>query len=95
MTIGGVGIGSAIAVYFIIWWLTLFVVLPFGVRSQHETGVVAEGSDPGAPAVPSIGRKLVITTLLAALFFGLFLAIINSGLSLDDLPGPKSGEPLT
>jgi predicted secreted protein len=89
MTIFGVGIGSAIAVYFIIWWLTLFVVLPFGVRSQQEAGVVAEGSDPGAPSLPHIGRKLVATTLLAAVFFALFLAVINSGLSLDDLPGPK------
>jgi predicted secreted protein len=93
MTIGGVGIGSAIAIYFIIWWLTLFVVLPFGVRSQHEAGSVSKGSDPGAPALPNIGRKLVATTLLAALFFGLFLAILNSGLSLDDLPGPKVGSP--
>lgn len=89
MTIGGVGIGSAIAVYFIIWWLSLFVVLPFGVRSQHETGTVAEGTDPGAPAVPMIARKLVITTLLAAVFFGIFLLVINSGLTLDMLPGPK------
>jgi predicted secreted protein len=89
MTIGGVGIGSAIAVYFIIWWLALFVVLPFGIRSQHEDGAVTDGSDPGAPVMPRIASKLVATTLLAAVAFGLFLVVINSGLTLDMLPGPE------
>ena len=89
MTIGGIGIGSAIAIYFIIWWLSLFVVLPFGVRSQHETGVVTDGSDPGAPAVPLIARKLLITTVVAAVFFIITVLILNSGLTLDMLPGPK------
>jgi predicted secreted protein len=89
MTIGGVGIGSAIAVYFIIWWLSLFVVLPWGIRSQQEDGLVAAGTDPGAPSAPMIARKLLITTLVAAVFFALFLAIVNSGLTLDMLPGPK------
>lgn len=89
MSIGGVGIGSAIAIYFIIWWLALFLVLPWGVRSQHEDGVIAEGSDPSAPSVPLIAKKMIATTLLAAVFFGLFLVIRNSGLTLDMLPGPK------
>lgn len=30
--------GAAVAIYFIIWWLCLFAVLPFGVRSQVEEG---------------------------------------------------------
>ena len=89
MTIFGIGIGSAIAVYFIIWWLTLFLVLPWGVRSQQETAHVTPGSDPGAPAIPHIRRKLLATTGLAAVFFGLFALAINSGLSLDVFPGPK------
>lgn len=37
---------SAIAIYFIIWWLTLFVVLPFGVKNAAETGeTVEDGHD--------------------------------------------------
>ncbi len=49
---------TAIAIYFIIWWVVLFAVLPFGVRSQQESGAVAPGTDPGAPAVPQLMRKL-------------------------------------
>ena len=44
---------TAIAIYFIIWWVVLFAVLPWGVRSQEESGAVAPGTDPGAPAYSS------------------------------------------
>ena len=36
---------TAIAIYFIIWWTVLFAVLPWGVRSQDETGTVAKGTE--------------------------------------------------
>ena len=30
--------GSALAIYILFWMLTLFAVLPFGVRTPHEEG---------------------------------------------------------
>lgn len=30
----------ALAIYIFIWWITLFAVLPFGVRTQDEAGEV-------------------------------------------------------
>lgn len=60
---------SAFAVYFVIWWTVLFAVLPFGIRSQVESGEVVQGSEPGAPALPGLRRKVVITTLIAAVVF--------------------------
>lgn len=62
---------TAIAIYFIIWWVVLFVVLPWGVRSQEEGGAVVRGSDPGAPVVPRIWWKLVWTTVIASAVFAL------------------------
>jgi predicted secreted protein len=67
-------IGSAIAVYFIIWWVTLFCVLPFGVRSQSEVGDVTPGSDPGAPTVARIGRVALINSGVALVVFAAFWA---------------------
>ncbi len=62
-------ISTAFAIYFVLWWLTLFVTLPFGVRSQHEDGVGAPGTDPGAPIATLMGRKLIWTTVLSAVIF--------------------------
>jgi predicted secreted protein len=80
-------ITSALAVYFVLWWIVLFAVLPWGVRSQEEHGDVVPGSEAGAPHRPLMGRKLVATTVVSAVIFVLLYAIIAyGGLTLDDIP---------
>jgi predicted secreted protein len=77
---------TALAIYFIVWWLVLFAVLPFGVRSQQERGEVTPGSDPGAPAIPRLARKLVWTTIVAGIVFALGYVVYAYRLvALDDL----------
>ncbi|PLX39383.1 MAG: DUF1467 domain-containing protein [Hyphomicrobiales bacterium] len=84
-------IGSSLALYFIIWWLTLFAVLPWGVKTQAEDGAVTPGSVPSAPARPHLLKKILWTTLIAGLLFAAIYHILTVGYSLDDLPayGPK------
>jgi predicted secreted protein len=79
-------ISTSFAIYFIIWWMVLFAVLPFGVRSQVEAGDVVPGSDPGAPALPKLWSKVLWTTLVSAGVFAIFQVIYRYRLiSLDDL----------
>ena len=66
---------TAIVVYFTIWWIVLFAVLPWGVRSQEEAGDVTPGSDSGAPAAPRLALKVVWTTVIAAAVFGLVMVL--------------------
>ncbi|MFK4507255.1 DUF1467 family protein [Bradyrhizobium daqingense] len=79
-------ISTWLAIYFVLWWVMLFVTLPFGVRSQHEDGVGAPGTDPGAPILTRMGRKLIWTTILSAIVFGIGLAAYHAGyLSIERL----------
>ena len=79
-------ISSALAIYFILWWVVLFAVLPFGVRSQAEHGDIVPGSDPGAPALPRLGIKVIWTTAIAGLLFAAFYAVYAARLvSIEDL----------
>ncbi len=72
-TVAGMNLTLSIAIYFVMWWITLFAILPFGVRSQHESGEVVEGSEPGAPARPLLWWKVLWTTVVSAvLFAGLY-----------------------
>jgi predicted secreted protein len=64
-------ISSAFAIYFVVWWVVLFVTLPFGVRSQWEDGNEVPGSEPGAPVAPLMLRKLLWTTVLSAVIFAI------------------------
>jgi predicted secreted protein len=77
---------TAIAVYFLIWWVVLFAVLPWRVRSQHESGEFPPGTDPGAPVIPLLRQKLIWTTLVSTVVFGLFYAnYVYRLITLDDL----------
>ena len=82
-------LSTAFAIYFVIWWITLFLTLPFGVRSQHEDGEMAAGTDPGAPVIPRLGRKLRLTTVVAALIFAAcYVIYVNHLATLEGLVKP-------
>jgi predicted secreted protein len=77
---------TAAAIYFIIWWVVLFAVLPWGIRSQEETGNVEPGTDPGAPALPRIWMRLVWTTAVATVIFtACYVIYVYRLVALDDL----------
>jgi predicted secreted protein len=82
-------ISTALASFFLIWWVVLFAVLPWGVRSQHEGGEVVPGTDPGAPMLPKLGRKLLWTTLVSLVVFaGFYVVYVDRLVTLEGLLAP-------
>ena len=73
-------LSTGFAIYFVFWWITLFLTLPFGVRSQHEDGESSPGTDPGAPVASQMGRKLIWTTVISAFIFAVAVWAYNEGL---------------
>ncbi|MCT4656069.1 MAG: DUF1467 family protein [Cohaesibacter sp.] len=88
------GLVSGLAIYFIIWWVSLFLILPFRVRTQAEAENQRLGTMPSAPAKSHMLWRAGATTLLATVIFGLYYwAVEVRGLGLDDLtwlPMPDS-----
>jgi predicted secreted protein len=76
-------LSTAFAIYFVLWWIVLFLTLPFGVRSQHEggegTAPAIPGTDPGAPIASQMGRKLIWTTAISAVIFAVAWLAYNAG----------------
>ncbi len=68
---------TLVAIYFIVWWLVLFAVLPWGLRTQEEEGEVVLGTTASAPARPRILRTMIATTIVAAIVVGLFWASVD------------------
>ena len=82
-------ITTALAIFFLIWWVVLFAVLPWGIRSQPEGGEIVPGTDPGAPAIPNLRRKLLWTTLVsAAIFAACYMVYVDRLVSLEGLVRP-------
>lgn len=67
--------GSIVAIYVLFWTLSLFLVLPFGMRTAEEEGAdCAPGHAESAPHRFSFGRAAVRATIVSAILFGLFYA---------------------
>jgi predicted secreted protein len=62
--------GSIVAIYFVTWWIVLFAVLPFGVRTQDEAGDVTLGTTASAPVRPRLVRTIIATTIVAGIVVG-------------------------
>jgi predicted secreted protein len=79
-------IATAASAFFLLWWVVLFAVLPWGVHSQHEDTEALPGTDPGAPILPMLGRKLALTTMItAAIFAGCYVVYASHLVNLDAL----------
>lgn len=77
----------AVAVFFVIWWLSLFIVLPFGFRSQQDEGERVLGTVPSAPASHRVWKTFAVTTLVAAVIFAAWYVVsIYFGFTFDSIP---------
>jgi predicted secreted protein len=87
-------ITTIIAIYFILWWVVLFTVLPWGVRSQHESGEpMAPGTDPGAPVRHRISRTLLWTTIITSVLVVVLWLVYTAGLLPVDVLMTIAGPP--
>lgn len=68
---------QGVVAYVIIWWVVVFAVLPIGVRPLEKGDI---GYAAGAPANPRLWLKAGITTLVAAVIWLGFYALVMSDL---------------
>ena len=64
---------SMLAIYFLFWALSVFLVLPFGVRTADEAGTErVPGQAESAPHEFRVGRTAFRVTIVATTLFVLF-----------------------
>lgn len=73
------GITSAIVLFAVIWFMTLFVVLPLRLRTQGEDGEIVKGTHASAPSDPQLGKRALIVTAIAVPLWLVITAMILSG----------------
>lgn len=67
----------AIAIFFVVWWITLFAVLPFNVRTQGEAGDTVPGTPSSAPEKFPLARMFLINTAVSVVVFAMIWAAIE------------------
>jgi len=71
---------SAIVLLAVIWFMTLFIVLPLRLKTQGDTGNVVPGTPASAPDEIQIKRKFLITTAIAVPVWLVIITVILTGL---------------
>lgn len=70
---------GGIVLYAVLWFLTLFVAVMIGQRSQQDAGEIVPGTPAGAPADLRLKGKLIWTTVIAAVLWAVLATIILGG----------------
>ncbi len=70
---------TALVVYLVIWWLVLFLVLPWGVKPIDRDDV-EKGQAFGAPRKPMLLKKFTATTVISGGIFGVVFWLTETGL---------------
>lgn len=66
---------SMLAIYFLIWAFSVFLVLPWGVRTTREAGgEPIPGQAESAPHEFALGRLAIRVTIVATVIFAAFYA---------------------
>ncbi|MCA0370796.1 MAG: DUF1467 family protein [Proteobacteria bacterium] len=65
---------SGIVVYFCIWWVVLYAVLPWGVKTSDAP---EKGHASSAPLNPRLGMKFLATTLISTALWGVAYAFME------------------
>ncbi len=67
---------TACVLYVLIWWTALFAVLPLGTKPVEDPDALTGWR--GAPEHPRLARKLLWTTLVATIIWGIAVGLIES-----------------
>ena len=69
---------TGLAVYAVLWWLVIFMVLPWGNR-PIDAEDVARGHAPSAPKKPHMLAKMAVTTVISGVIWGLVYVVMEAG----------------
>lgn len=69
-------IASAVVLFLVIWFMTLFILLPIRIETQQEAGRVVPGTHAGSPERHHLKRKLWIVSAIAVVVWAVTAAVI-------------------
>jgi predicted secreted protein len=79
-------ITSAIVLFAVIWFMVLFLVLPWRLTTQGEAGRVEPGTPESAPADPQMGLRIKLVTAISVVLWLVIAGVIVSGwIGVEDL----------
>ena len=78
---------SSLVLLAVVWFMTLFILLPVRLETQGDVGEKVEGTHAGSPASTySMKRKLRVVTIVALPVWALICGVIIwGGITVEDI----------
>jgi predicted secreted protein len=73
-------ISAAIVLFAVIWFMTLFIVLPIKLKSQQDAGDIVEGTHASAPSDPQLKKRAIWVSIIAVIIWAPVVYAISTGL---------------
>lgn len=70
---------NGLVLYAVLWFVTLFVVLPIRLTTQADVGQIVPGTHGSSPENPQMRKRALITTAISAVLWVIIAGIIISG----------------
>lgn len=79
----GMNLLTAIILYFLIWWVSIFMVLNLGYKADSNAAI---GHDRSAPVKFDLWKKVALNSVIAAvIWLAIWLAVTYSGVSFREM----------
>lgn len=76
---------SSLVLLAVVWFMTLFVVLPLRLKTQGEAGEIVPGTPGSAPSELALKRKFILTSVIALAIWAVLVGVIVTGVvTIDD-----------
>jgi len=72
-------VAGAAVLLAVVWAVTFYCLLPFGIRSQSEDRQVVAGTPGSAPVEPRLWRKALWSTAISLAVWGALVVLIRGG----------------
>ena len=72
-------ITAALVLFAVIWFMTLFIVLPLRLTTQGDEGDITPGTHAGSPARYAMKKRLWIVTGISLVLWAVIAGIIITG----------------
>tara|TARA_Y100001958_G_C20756974_1_gene238763 strand:- start:75 stop:332 length:258 start_codon:yes stop_codon:yes gene_type:complete len=75
-------------IFFILWWIVFFIVLPLNVTTHMDKDIDIEGTHGSVPINPNLLYKIIVTTFVTFIILLILIAIFYFNiLTIDGILG--------
>ncbi|MDG2186722.1 MAG: DUF1467 family protein [Hyphomicrobiales bacterium] len=68
---------TIVGIYFIMWWIVFFIVLPLNITTHMDKGIKIKGIHGSVPINPKLIYRIIVTTIITFIILLILVAMFH------------------